>query len=383
MQDGRMKQDSPVGVPIDSIRDITPAWIEARLQRAFELPEGSIDDARVLESFDSCSARNTRIEVGYSTGVRAEPPRHLLLRHWREGLRPNVSEIRFYNEIAPETPLAPTVPCYDIAFDKASGRWHVLLLDISRTHDQRPEPLTEAQRSFMMPYCKTDSQPPRPFSDSTYMSVARAFATLHGRWWNDTFLDEERYWGSGEGPHNVPRVGSEESIRQIAQRWAERRLPDYREEYPQDPIPQDWGTCERAAVFWPNLLIRRKAAGHLTLVQGDAHFANIFFSRNCHHIYLLDWDAWQRGIGPWDLACALVLSHDPEVRRQVECKTLRAYHDSLVSEGVIGYSYDQCLADYRLSIVACLFPPIAWKRPEFIKYALSAFEDWHCNELLC
>jgi len=370
--------------PIVDTHAIGREWVEMRLAKSVGLPPGSVEAVRVRQHFDSCSARNTPIEVDYSPAVAGGFPSRLMLRHWREGLRVNEREIRFYAEIAPESAQTPTVPCYDVAWDRESGHWHVLLLDIGPTHVQAPKALSRPQRSLMMPGHAADRSRPRPYPKQAYVSLARAYASFHARWWNHSLINEERHCSSPGGPHCMAGVASVESIRSIAKRWHEHTLPSYRREHPEEPVPATWRICERAVEAWPDLLPRRIASGHLTLVQGDAHLGNVFFSRDprSDHLYLLDWDAYQRGLGTSDLAHMLVLSHAPEVRRQVESHVLRTYHQFLLSYGVTDYSYDQCTADYRLSILASLFAPIAWKKPAFLNYALAAYDDWNCCELL-
>lgn len=372
-----------LGEPIDDIDAITPQWIEARLARANGLSAGAVKAVRVTASFNSCSARNTRIEVDYGSKGVGDEPRRLMLRHWREGIGVNECEVRFYAQVAPQSPWTPTVPCYDVACDK-SGHWHVLLLDVSTTHCQAPQPLTVAQRRFMMPDHAGDRSRPYPYPNRRYASLCRAYAGLHARWWNDGLINEERHRGPRDGPQGISGATANDSIRSIQRRWSAETLPTYRKEHSRAPLPASWQACERAVEMWPELLIRRKALGHLTLVQGDAHLGNVFFDRDpdSDHLYLLDWDTYQRGIGPWDLAYMLVVSHAPSIRRKVESRILQLYHRYLLSFGVTGYSYDQCVADYRLSILGCLFPPIAWKKPLFLGYALAAFEDWNCSELL-
>jgi hypothetical protein len=373
-----------LGEPIADIHAVTPRWVEARLARTLGLSPGDVKAARVVESFDSCSARNTRIEVDYRSKAVGDKPRRLMLRHWHEGIRVNECEVQFYAEIAPRSPRTPTVPCYDVAWNRESGHWHVLLLDISTTHSQAPQPLTSAQRKFMMPDHAADGGRPRPYGDRTYESLCRAYASLHARWWNDSVINEERHCGARGGPHGIAGAAPHDSIPAIQKHWSEHTLPAYRKDHPGVPAAAAWRICERAIEAWPDLLIRRVASGPLTLVQGDAHLGNVFFDRDASrdNLYLLDWDAYQRGIGPWDLACMLVVSHAPSIRRRVESHLLRMYHRGLLSYGVTDYSYDECLSDYRLSILACLFPTIAWKKPVFLGYALAAFNDWDCSELL-
>ena len=109
--------------------DLKPEWLESCLRRHFNLPPGAVKEIVVVESFDSCSARNTRLKVQYTP--EADGPEHLMLRHSGDRGGLNEREVRFYNEVAPQSPQTPTVPCYDVAWDDAPPRWHVLLLDVS------------------------------------------------------------------------------------------------------------------------------------------------------------------------------------------------------------------------------------------------------------
>jgi hypothetical protein len=326
----------------------------------------------------------TPLDVSYSPQVAGGLPSRLLLRCWREGGGPGVREARFYDEIAPLSPHTPTVPCYDAVCESDTGRWHVLLRDISLTHAPGPEPLTPAQRSFLMPGYGDPGLAAVPYSAATYEAVVAAVASLHARWWDDALITAERHWGSPDGPHCMCRAGDADSLGGIAQQWIDRVMPRYRRAHPDDPPAEQWQLCERAARSWPDLFGARIAAGNLTLTQGDGHLGNVFLSRSRppDRVYLLDWDAYQRGIGPWDLAYMLVISHAPAIRRRVELDVLRAYHECLAADGVAGYSYDQCLADYRLAVLGCLFPPIAWQKPEFLGYALSACHGWDCHDLV-
>ena len=38
--------------------------------------------------------------------------------------------------------------------------------------------------------------------------------------------------------------------------------------------------------------------------------------------------------------------------------------------------------DYRLAVIACLFPPIAWTSRGGVNLAVEAFQHWNCDELL-
>ena len=186
--------------------------------------------------------------------------------------------------------------------------------------------------------------------------------------WDDSAIHEERHAKSPGGPHCIAAIPSLQEIVSIARERFECDFPKYRARYPDAPPTEAWEMCERAVQAWPELLAPRAEAGNLTLVQSDSHLGNILLDRDpeSSHIYMIDWDAYQRGIGPWDLACLMILSHAPNIRRSVELDLLRIYHQALQVRGVDNYSYDQCVADYRLTVFACPFVPIAWGRSEFV-----------------
>ena len=370
--------------PVVDTSEITAPWVESCLRRHFDLPLGAVERVYVTESFDSCSARNIRLAVDYSPQGDGTAPRHLMLRNSGGRNRLNEREVRFYYEIAPQLPHTPTVPCYDVAWSNTPLSWHVLLLDVSPSHDHGPLPLTNAQRQFLMPAHAEDLCAPEPYPDRTYEAIADAYASLHARWWDDDVISQERHAKSPGGPHCIAGASSEREIVSIAQHRFEHDFPKYRAQFPVSPSEREWEVCERAVKAWPHLLTPRAAAENLTLVQSDSHLGNILIDRNpaSSHIYLLDWDAYQRGIGPWDLACLLILSHAPDVRRKVERKLLKLYHQALRTYGVADYTFNECVADYRLAVFACPFVPITWGRPEFVSYAIEAFNDWDCVEMI-
>jgi hypothetical protein len=50
----------------------------------------------------------------------------------------------------------------------------------------------------------------------------------------------------------------------------------------------------------------------------------------------------------YDLAYAIVLDWEPEIRRQFEIPILKHYHQGLLHNGVAGYSWERLYDDYRL-----------------------------------
>lgn len=108
------------------------------------------------------------------------------------------------------------------------------------------------------------------------------------------------------------------------------------------------------------------------------------------HTYAIDWQFWHPTVCGTDLAFMITTEWEPSVRRQLEETLLRRYHETLRQRGVQGYSWDDCWADYRLSIIlVSIFIPV-WRHSIFkwepdlttIERGMAAFEDSRCAELL-
>ncbi len=89
-------------------------------------------------------------------------------------------------------------------------------------------------------------------------------------------------------------------------------------------------------------------------MHGDLHTANIFFDtefRGCP-VTAIDWQSTARGKGVTDISYLAILGLTVDLRRAIEDRLVRLYHNTLVSEGVAGYSIDQCQADYRSRLLS-------------------------------
>jgi len=78
------------------------------------------------------------LEITYTPDADASAPRHLFLKIQKaeseEAREEPPAEIVFYRSAAREMPDPPLPRCFDAAFARASGRWHLLLEDLSATH---------------------------------------------------------------------------------------------------------------------------------------------------------------------------------------------------------------------------------------------------------
>ena len=103
------------------------------------------------------------------------------------------------------------------------------------------------------------------------------------------------------------------------------------------------------APAWTDVLARL-VEGPQTLIHNDVRLDNLFFSSDGTPC-LIDWQIPGRSRGTQDVGNLLAGSMEADYLSTHWEPLLRRYHDRLVSNGVSGYSYDECERHYRQSIV--------------------------------
>ena len=350
---------------ITHAEQVTPEWLTETLRRNGFLARGGVKDVSVKLTRAMTVSIVSRLEVSFSTDAPTHAPRHLFLKlsnpdfpiEAPRDLPP--AEIVFYTSIAREMTDPPVPRCYDAAYSRDTGRTHLLLEDLTETHEQ-----------------------PSPYLPPTLVESERevdVLAQVHSYWWEHPRL------GKDVG-RLLDRSGVEEIARRSAsdfERFAgfigDRLSPARRKIY------------ERVISIFPKPWERLTSAKGLTLTHGDAHFGNFMHPREpSGRTYLVDWQLWHPHIGPRDLAYMMTLFWYPERRARMEEKLLRRYHRGLLAGGVSEYQWEECLRDYRWSALRNIFIPILqWSRgmPGWLWWsqlekALAAFEDLGCVELL-
>ena len=69
---------------------------------------------------------------------------------------------------------------------------------------------------------------------------------------------------------------------------------------------------------------------------------------------VFDWEFCGRGRGTYDVATFISEAFPPQRRREKELCLLGEYHTILEDNGVRGYTFEECLYDYRLSMLEIL-----------------------------
>ncbi len=231
-------------------------------------------------------------------------------------------EIHFYRELAPHTTL-PTPACYYADIDPATHRHVILLQDLSPARSgDRLSGCTPAQARL----------------------AVRHIAAFHAVWWEHPLLSEMSWLPD-------PDFGQNPESRQAEyEGWWSRFLQNIGDAPLPDPIQ---AIGER---FGPQ---RARIEQHLfnapprTLLHGDFHLGNLVFATEEGGVpfAVLDWQMLRRGRGVRDVAYFLSENLLPEDRRAIEMDLLTDYHRLLVEGGVCGYTFSDCLRDYRLALL--------------------------------
>ena len=314
--------------------NLTADWLTDTLRATGVLRQASVTSLTIqdLGTEKGMTAQRARLRLAYDT-VDPDGPRSLIAkcsaadpqaRAMIHAMGFYEREVCFYEQLAARIPLR-TPRCYFSLIDPASGASLLLLED-----------LAHARNGSWVAGC----------SAAEADSAIRMLAAFHAAWWAHPDLGAmhwlalrgfsalekvEEMWQATWGPC-VNRLGAAgpSNIRQIG----------------------DW--LERHAGRLSALLY---AEPPCTIIHNDFQADNLFFgsAEDGHPLIVIDWQLVTRGRGVWDVAYFLGGNLDPDDRRQHELRLLHTYHRLLLEHGVQGYTFDQCLDEYRLAMLVAVF----------------------------
>jgi hypothetical protein len=365
---------------IASPTDITPDTLTAVLRESGALPRGEVVAVEVHAN-DAFNSTISHLTLTYSDDVLGDAPMRVLLKRnidtaW--AVRANAAEVAFYQLIATlGDDLPMLLRAYAAAHDPVSGKSHLLLPDLSETHE------TPVERARVL---ALDGVP----DDAQLDGIVDAIAAFHAYWWDHPALGQPALPPSGLYGNKVAYEGF---LASTASDWAAFSVAE------DNDIPGDLRALYEAALphlpaLWDRYLAGRvPARRHVTLCHGDCYFAAFLCPRESgSRTYIIDWQ------GPFvDLAARdlnyLFANFWTSAQRQEngrEVRLLRRYHGALLAHGVEGYEWDDLVADYRLMLIIRIFLPIwdavnrsprAYWWPK-LRCLTDAYRDWRCEELL-
>ena len=230
----------------------------------------------------------------------------------------NRREVRFYREL-PNSPHMLTPRVYYSGMDPGTGNTPLLLEDLG-----------SARQGDSVAGCTLDEA----------RRCIGQMATFQASWWNSPLLE-----GLDWMPLREADAGAYEQIYPGA--WAalvEKAgggMP---------PGLRVLGDRLATEVRRIKALLTRPPR---TVVHGDYRLDNCFFSGsdNSQQVVVIDWEFCTRSRGTYDVATFISEAFSPWKRGEVELDLLREYHCILEERGVRGYSFEECLYDYRLSML--------------------------------
>jgi hypothetical protein len=330
------------------------------LEESGNLVAGRVQEVKVapLRSHASAAAM---LVLTYTAGASSLAPSTLFCKLFHgNAFWGGWAEVTFFEELVRHMD-SPSLPCcYAAAADRNTQAGYVLLQDLRLTH--------------FLPAAG-------PRTTAQYEQAVDALARLHAHWWEHPRLEQPDFLRPHGGPLRMAQVLPPASIRRHGA-WLAGRLPAALSAIGASLTKAQRAFCLRAVAAWPELLATRAAGGrYLTLLHGDFHHdGNLWLPRHPGAgLKIVDWETYKRGVGVYDLA--YLLAYRPAVRRRQERALLRRYWRHLTAAG-IAYSQKQCLYDYRLALLACLFPLLLWPNAPALHAVLEACARWHCHTLL-
>lgn len=309
---------------------LTVAWLDEVLRRARTLADARLATLRT-EALDRTGifGNIVRCRLTYDGSPEISPdsliakfaPQDPELRRLILESGGSPAEVLFYQRLAERSAIS-TPRCYYAAIDASTGAFLLLLEDLAWA---RPG----SWRAGCTP--------------AEALPTVRAAARLHAAWWESSDL----------AALDGLSVGRPEFVREaMPSAW-----PQFLERL--------GSSVPAALVEIGSRLVRHFAdlddqlsSRPLTLIHNDYHLDNMFFgsATDRNPVTVLDWQFLCIDRGMKDVAFFLGGNLSADARRTHEQKLLRVYHSALQDGRVVGYSWERCIRDYRLSLLD------AWSR---------------------
>jgi len=353
---------------ITNLEQVTPAWLTAVLRQSGAVTEGSVESFE-LNTGQGNWSKSGSFKVTYSKDAKGSLPKKLFLKmvetDWGEDEWFTDSEVSFYTRDYIDVTSAPLLRCYSGAYSQEDKRYHLLLDDVSDTHIEA-----------------ADKEPTLEYG----LALAEGLATLHAHWWG-----AERLAAAGASMHSADHI---RRFVDIAAPGVDHILEKYSHE-----LQPHWGEDLRE-IFTrhPQTLIDRTSdMNGFTLIHGDVGAGNILVPRHGDRpIYIIDRQPFNWSLTTWlgvyDLAYAIVLDWDVEIRRQYETPILERYLEHLIKNEVQNYTWEQLYNDYRSCAVMGTYIATEYCRGginerslhvwlPMLQRALTACDDLDCYNL--
>jgi hypothetical protein len=344
---------------------LTAIAITQALHAAGFLPDGEVAAIEEADRFQAFATAVFRCRLQYSPPRPPSLPETMVVKvygpEWYQ--RGGLQDLRFYRRIAPSlpSPIAPAL--YGVIDDPAAQTCVLLIEDLAPRYQQVEWPL----------------------SDAWLEAIVDALADLHAQWWGDPLLAFEELLEPEDTVMRMAQALPLEGLR-VNVEAARQAVSRFRSTFGSELTDNEAQLLTRLDDRWAAAFLARIADQRgLTLLHGDFHLlGNVFIARQpgtASPIKAIDWGQIKRGLGPHDLMFAL-LSVDTPDRRSRDLALLRRYHQRLLTRGVEHYDWDQCLWDYRFSLLTNVYQSIFQESLRWFRRTLDVVDLWEAPRLL-
>ena len=355
-----------------NLLEITPSWLTGALHGKDASRRASVTGYSAESVAEGKGFLNQvfRLRLHYD-GDTLDLPRTIIvklpsadpaLRAISDRLGQDRREVMFYREVAANAPLQ-TPHSYYCEVDSGTGDTILLLEDVNGARQGDSVAgcsLAEARRSMVQ------------------------LAEFQASWWDNPRLDRLEWMPLKEdetGVYQEIYAGAWESLLKKAG----------------NAMPRGLGLLGDRLIQEIPRIKAKLTEPPRTVIHGDYRLDNCFFPTNfrTRPLVVFDWEFCARARGTCDAAAFIGEAFPPQQRRKEELGLLRAYHSTLVSNGVGGYPFEECLSDYRLSMLEVL---VFWivtggycdfdapRASAYLRNSLDRFDaavsDLACSELL-
>ncbi len=332
--------------------------------------EGFLQDGEVIaveegETFQAFATAVYRCRLRYRSETAQRLPETMICKiygpEWYQ--RGGLQEVLAYRRITPALRLSIAPTLYGLIDDPAAETCVLLIEDLATCF----QPVTS------------------PMADAWLDLLVDTLADFHAQWWEAPMLDTAAFL---QPEDTVMRMAQAIPLQGLRANTASARnaVSRFREAFGSELSEGEAQLLARLDARWAAHFIERTVDHRgLTLLHGDFHLlGNVFIARQPNAvspIKVIDWGQVKRGLGPHDLMFAL-LSVDAADRRSRDLASLRRYHERLLARGVQRYGWDQCLWDYRFSLLTNVYQSIFQESLRWFRRTLDVVALWEAQELL-
>lgn len=313
------------------VSDISSDWLTATLQEGGVLSKATVVgvDTKVIGEGVGFLSSVGRVQLQYdreepdapeTVVVKIEPEKETF-REIGDEFHAFEREIRFYREVATQVPIRlPRI--YGTLMDPPD--YAIVMEDLS--------------------FCTPGDQLLGMHTDRV-IAATRVMAHIQARFWNNS-ATESLSW--------MPLTNAFGD--RFREHWpsfiayAEERI---------SPAAMTIGAQVGTALEWLEAEMHRAPP---TVVHNDLRADNLLFGEpdTDEAVFIVDWQLATRSMGAFDVARLVGGSELPAERSGHQFEVLRAWHDTLMENGVTDYGWDDAVHHFRVGALAMLEIPVAF-----------------------